>query len=204
MSVSDQTIPAILERRYGVPPRRTLLAAAGIVVVIAAAWYFVLRDPLGGKTDALHRGRPTFSLLYDASVIHRAPPSHAGELLRLRAHQGPLVTATTVRPFTLPPYRGDVAGILPIYAENQLRSLSGAVAGFQLTADNRARVHKAPGYEIGFTFTVGTGRIGEGTDLYVVDPDATHPRTGLVVSYRLTKVPGRQPKRRRKVAKQMR
>ena len=53
-----------------------------------------------------------------------------------------------------------------------------------------------------FTFTTPTG-IGEGTDLYVV-PDEPDVRDGVVLSYRLTKLRGRQPRRLRKAAKLMR
>lgn len=181
--------------------RRRAFVAAAVVAVGVAGW-LVLRDPLDGLTQAEHRGRPAFTVLYDRELM-RPVATRPGELLRLRARRGPLVTTTVVRRLRLPPYAGDVSGLLPVQADGVARALGRRHPGFRLTADTRARVHGAPGYEVSFTWTAPRG-VGAGTDLLLVPPDAVRPRDGVVLSYRLTKPAGRQPLRRRRTAKAMR
>jgi hypothetical protein len=197
--MTTETLPALLERRHGIAPRTTLLAAAGIVAVIVIA-ALLLRDPLNGKAQLVHRSAPVFNLLYKPPV--RRVAARPGELERLQARRGPLRATTTVTRLRLPAYRGYLAGVLPVFADNAARRLARRYPRFHLTGDTRARVHTSPGYELDFTFAEG-GRLGFGTDLFVV-PDKPGERDGVVLSYRLTKPPGRQPKPRRKAAKTMR
>lgn len=182
--------------------RRRAIIAAAIAVVGVLVWLVFVRDPLDGNEQVVHRGDPVFNVLYKDGVIRRVAP-RPEELLRLRARRGPLLATATVRRLTLPPYEGDVAGILPVFADAHARALSKRLPGFEQTVDTRARVHTAPGYEVGFTFTTPKG-IGEGTDLLVMPPSEQQPRDGVLLSYRLTKPEGRQPRRLRKAAKAMR
>ncbi len=184
------------------PPRRRVLIAAALVVAGVLVYALLIRDPLDGNAQALHKGRPVFNVLYQDDIIQRVRPE-PGELLRLRVRRGPLLATATVRRLHLPAYQGDVAGFLPVFADGRARGLAQRYTGFHQDVDTRARVHTAPGYEIGFTFTTPTG-IGAGTDLLVMPFDETHPRDGVVLSYRLTKPSGRQPRRLRKAAKAMR
>jgi hypothetical protein len=197
--MTAESLPALLERRHGIAPRTTLVGVAVAIAVIVVA-VLVVRDPLGGKTQVVHRKDPVFNLLSKAPV-HRVAPG-PGELLRLSAHRGPLRATTTVTRLRLPPYRGFLAGALPVFADNAARRLARRYPHFHLTGDTRARVHTAPGYELDFTFAT-SGRLGFGTELFVV-PDKPGERDGVVLSYRLTKPPGRQPRPRRRAAKAMR
>lgn len=181
--------------------RARAIVAAAVAVAGVLVYLAFLRDPFDGNAQALHRARPVFNVLYKAPVIRRVAP-RPGELLRLRAHRGKLLTTTTVRRLRLPPYRGDVAGLLPVFADARARELAKRYPGFDQTVDTRARVHTSPGYEIGFTFRSPKG-YGEGTDLLVL-PDEPGIRDGVVLSYRLTKATGRQPRRLRQAAKLMR
>lgn len=182
--------------------RRRAVIAGAVLAAGALVYLLFVRDPLGGNAQVVHRGRPVFNVLYKDDIVRRVPP-RPGELLRLRVRRGPLLATTTVRRLRIPDYRGDVAGLLPVVADGYARALAKRYDGFRLTADNRARVHTAPGYEIGFAFSTPSG-IGEGTDLLVMPFDEKHPRDGVVLSYRLTKQSGRQPRRLRKAAKAMR
>lgn len=182
--------------------RRRALIAAGLALIGVVVYLAFIRDPLDGNAQVVRRGSPAFNVLYRRDLIQRVRP-RPGELLRLRARRGPLLTTTTIRRLRIPDYKGDVAGLLPVFADARARQLAKRFDGFRQTADNRARVHTAPGYEVGFTFTTPTG-IGEGTDLLVMPFDEKHPRDGVILSYRLTKSSGRQPKARRQTAKAMR
>jgi hypothetical protein len=180
--------------------RRRAIVAGALVVAGVLVYLAFLRDPFDGNTQVLHRAKPVFNVLYNDDVIRKVKP-RAGELLRLRARRGALLTTTTVRRLRLPAYQGLVSGALPVFADAHARALAQRYDGFALTVDTRARVHTSPGYELGFTFTTPTG-IGEGTDLLVVPKDTS--RDGVILSYRLTKPSGRQPRRLRKAAKAMR
>ncbi len=182
--------------------RRRAIIAGVVSVVGVVVWFAFVRDPFDGNTQVVHRGKPVFNVLYKDPIIRSVEP-RPGELLRLRAKRGPLLTTTTVRRMHLPAYRGDVAGLLPVFADARARALAQRYRGFEQIVDTRARVHTAPGYEVGFTFKTPAG-IGEGTDLLVVPFDSEQPREGVILSYRLTKLPGRQPRRLRKAAKAMR
>ncbi len=181
--------------------RRAIIA--GAVLIVGALVYLVfIRDPLDGNAQVVRAKAPAFNVLYKDDIIRKVK-ARPGELLRLKAKRGPLLATTTIRRLRIPDYRGDVAGLLPVYADGHARGLAGRYDGFRQTVDGRARVHTAPGYEIGFTFTTPDG-IGEGTDLLVMPFDEEHPRDGVLLSYRLTKPDGRQPRRLRKAAKAMR
>lgn len=182
--------------------RRRAIAAGALVLVAGLVYFAFIRDPFDGATQVVHRGDPVFNVLYKDSVIRPVEP-RPGELLRLRAKRGRLLATTTVRRLRLPAYEGDVAGLLPVFADGHARRLSQRYRGFAQTVDTRARVHTAPGYEVGFTFTTPRG-VGEGTDLLVMPFDEERPRDGVVLSYRLTKPDGRQRRRLRKAAQAMR
>jgi hypothetical protein len=173
------------------------LAVGGIALALVALWWLVLRET---KARFTHHGEPAFSVLYKAKVVHRRPgPGLASFSVARGGMRGSLVVVR----YALPDYTGDLAGAVPIVAEHRARDLARRYDGFRLTADNRARLHDAPGYELGFSFRTTTG-VGEGTDLILVPPDVAHPRDGVLVSYRLTKPAGPQPLRIRRAAQALR
>jgi hypothetical protein len=175
-----ETLPTLLQRRFGIPERRTLIGFGVLVALIVVA-VLLLRDPLGGRTQAVHEARPVFNTLYRAGLVTPAKP-RPGELQRFTARQGPVRLTMTVRTLRLPAYRGDVAGLLPVYAERHIARLSSAIPGFAATSEGKARVQGAPGYEINYRTAHGaTGR-----DVIVVPPDEPGVRDGLLVSLRQT------------------
>jgi hypothetical protein len=166
--------------------RRRALAAGGIALVLAAVAWLVLREH---KTQYVHRADPAFSVLYKAKVVHRVP----GQLMTLTVRRGAMHGTVVARRYALPDYEGDVAGALPVLAERLIPP------GRRITSDRRARLNTAPGYEIGFAWDGG-----EGKDLILVPPDVRHPREGVLLSYRLSRPPGRQPLRIRRAAQALR
>ncbi len=171
------TLPALLHRRLGIAPRATLAAFA--LVVVAAAAAIAVRVSADDTVELVHRGQPTFTMLYAPQGVRPAPP-RGGELVRLAARTRGVVLSVTVRPLRLPPYRGFATGALPIYAEHHMAGLRRRLEGFDLRGEGKARVNDVPGYQIGFRAGSAPRRI-YGRDLLVV-PDRPGARDGVVVS----------------------
>lgn len=175
--------PELIRRRWGA--RGVRAAVAG--VVLAALVLAVLIARAGdGITLLEHRSAPVFTLLYPAGQLHRVAPQ-PGELLRLTSHRGRLRMAVTVGRLRLPPYRGSVAGVLPIYADRAIDRLAGELPAFQALTDGKARVNDAPGYQFGYRFGP-PGHRTLGTDVFVVAKDGD--REGVLIRYRQANPPG--------------
>ena len=100
------TLPALLRRRFGIPPTLTLAVAAVVVVAAIAAIIWALNRPSGTGIQVVHERPPVFNMLH-APALRRAR-AHDGELMRLEGHRGKLSVEVVVRPLELPEYRGDV------------------------------------------------------------------------------------------------
>ena len=176
------TGPELVRRRFGPRTRRVLAVAPRRG-----------RSPRGADRDAggdgleqlEHRSAPVFTLLYPPGQVHRVAP-RPGELVRLRSHRGRLLAVVTVRRLTLPPYRGSVSGLLPVYAERHLRSLAAELPGFRARTEGKARVNDAPGYQLRYRSGPADRRT-LGTDILVVPEDGR--RDGVVLRYRQTNPP---------------
>lgn len=195
-----ETLPELLVHRRGVPVRPTLTVAAALAVAIVVV-ALVLRDPLDGKRQVVYRGDPVFNVLYGPG-IHRAKPE-PGELVRLQADRGAVHLAVTVRPLRLPAYGGDVSGVLPIVATRRTRGLARRTPGFDQIAEGKARVNKAPGYQVGFDYG-DRRRRGYGLDVLVVPPEMPGVRDGLVIGLRQLRGPRRPPEAGRRLTAAMR
>jgi hypothetical protein len=180
--------------------RRRAIVAGALLAAAALVW-LVLRDPLDGKTRFVRDQAPSFNLLYKQRPVHVVRP-RGDELLRLVTRRGGLRGEAVVRMVPVPPHEGDIAGALPLVGDRIARELAPRYDGFQLVDDTRARVHTAPGYEIGFSYRDGATRRGEGTELVVVEPEKG--REAVQLSLRITKPDGRQPRRVRKAARALR
>ncbi|MEA2124994.1 MAG: hypothetical protein QOI80_1776 [Solirubrobacteraceae bacterium] len=191
-----ETLPQLLERRRGIPQRTTWLVAAGIVVAGALAYLLFVRDPLDGQQQVVHRGRPVFNVLLTPGVVRRVRPRD-GELLRLVAHRGRVRATETVRPLRLPAYEGDVAGVLPVFADGHARRLGARLPGFRQTFDGKTPIHTAPGYRIGFTYGTPADP-GTGADILLVPPESPGVRDGVILSLRIARPSGRLPPRQRR------
>lgn len=170
------TLPALLERRYGIAPRRTLAVAAALVIAAGAAAALLHRSSRG--TLLVHRADPQLGILYRGAV-HPVSP-HPGEYLRLAARGRRVRLSLVVAPIPggTPVTRAD----LPIRAARYLEALQGRFPGLVHEYDARARLNDFPGYEV--RFRAGTARqpiIGQ--DLLMVRSDTSRGE-GVVVSLR--------------------
>ena len=179
-----ETLPQLLRRRYGIPERRSWLGA-GVVVVLLVVAFLLVHDPLDGKAQLVHRSAPVFNTLYTPGAVRPAKP-RAGELQRYVGRRGPLRVEVAVRRLRLPPYQGDLAGALPVFATAHADRLAARLPGFEPTDEGRARVGGAPGYQVGFRFGPPGDRT-TGRDVLVIPPEQPGARDGVVITYRETR-----------------
>src|SRR4051794_14664257 len=105
------TLPELLRERRGIPPRRTTVVFVALVVLVGATVLVIQRVRRPGQL--LHRGAPTFNLIYHDPVRRAAPRD--GELARLVAHRPRVGWELSVRPLRLAPYAGDAGhALLPV------------------------------------------------------------------------------------------
>jgi hypothetical protein len=177
----EPTLPALVRRRTGLPERTTVaLLVLGLVLLAVAV--LLVRPRVDGTTQLVHRGEPTFNLLYANDALAEAEP-RPGELARLEGRRGRQTLTITVRPLELPPYEGDVVhGLLPAYASGHIRELRARLERFRLRDEHRARINRTPGYEIEFRAGPRDRRV-RGTDTLIV-PDEEESRGALVLSMR--------------------
>jgi hypothetical protein len=178
------SLPQVLQARFGVPTR---VAGAVVValVVVAVAVALVAR---GGDVAYLHSGKPVFNLRYSGGALHKSPPK-PGILFQLIGRRGDLfLQSMTVRPLHLPPYRGAVSGLLPVFAEPHVRAVSHRFQDFLPLGEGKARVGDAPGYQVGFRAKLD-GRTVYGREILIV-PDQPGAREGVVLTILQTNAAG--------------
>jgi hypothetical protein len=153
--VAPEFRPTLREELARHRPGTRRAVAAGLVAFAVAfsVWAFL---PHRKGVQVVHRPDPTFNLRY-GDVFARVPPRD-GELLHIRRSlRGRVVDEFTVTRLALPPYRGDPAGFLPVYAERVLAQLRARYPGLRLVEEGKARVNYVAGYSILF-------RVGRGPD----------------------------------------
>ena len=88
-----------------------------------------------------------------------ARPARA-ELIRVeRRRAGLFLDSFAVEPLRLPPFRGDVSGLLPAYADGEIAALRKRFREFELTREGKARVNAVPGYDVQFRARLGERRL---------------------------------------------
>jgi hypothetical protein len=172
-------LPAILNRRFGVPERTSVRVALGALVLAALVGLVVLVTHDGPRqvvTDA----DPKFNVLVERPVREVRP--HAGEMLRLEARRRGDELALTARRLDLPPYEGHVpGGLLPLVAEERIAGLRSSAGDFRLRDEGKARLNNAPGYQIGYVTGHGRERT-KWRDTFLVPEDGPFAQ-GVLLSY---------------------
>jgi hypothetical protein len=153
------TLPELLRPRLARVPRPVRIAAValGAALVIAIA-YLSLR-PGAGENEYVQRGSLEFNFRYP-DALSRAEP-RGGELVRVqqRRDDGLFVQSMAVEALRLPAYRGEVVGLLPLYADREIRALAGRFESFELVQDGKTRLNEVPGYVIAFRARLGERRL---------------------------------------------
>lgn len=165
-----------------------LLALAGVALV---ALLVVLGGGGGAATQTVVVRQPVaFNLVYDGDRLERAAPPAGASLLLRTVAADPDPETFTVRPITLPPYRGDAAGIEPVVASGLIAQMRRADPGFILRSESRTRINSQPGYQIQFQTRVA-GRIAYGrrTILFPDEPGVREGADITVLSVRSPTIP---------------
>lgn len=181
------TLPELLGPRLrALPPVVRLgLAALGGFVVVAIFYVLVLRgDGADAKRAVVVRTPVAFNFVYRAPFARLAP--QGGELARV----GTRSQSFAVRELKLPPYRGDAAGFLPIYAAQQEAPMAQQFPGFVWRSDGRANINQQQGFEIVFQFRRPGGPLSYGRRVFLLpsvtaregaDILVTAPRSAAIV-----------------------
>jgi hypothetical protein len=139
-------------------PRWVRRAVAAIAALVALALLARVLAPEQRGIEVVVRDAPAFNLAHPAELV-REPPA-GEEVLRLVRRRGPLfVQSFAVRPLTLPAYRGEVSGILPIAADREWASLERRFARLELVQEGKTRVNEVPGYQLLFRARLGARRL---------------------------------------------
>jgi hypothetical protein len=170
-----------VRRRFGLR-ERTTIALLLLALVLLAVLVVLVRPRVDNVSQVVYRGDPAFTMEYDNRALDSVEPE-AGELVRLEGERGRQSALITVRPLEVPPGGGDVAhGVLPTLASGHIRDLAEELDRFELRAQHRARVQRAPGYEVRFR-TGPPGRQAFGIDIMLL-PDEEQTDGALLLSMR--------------------
>jgi hypothetical protein len=166
-------------------------AVIGVLVVVVGGLLAWGLAPTHRGVHYVHESAPTFNLRY-ADAFERLRPQR-DEILHIRRRngRGRVVDSFSVSHLRLPPYRGDVNGLLPVYAERVLGELRAAYPGLRLVEEGKARVNLVAGYSI--LFRVGRGRDRMyGREVLLPQPaaDGAVSRSGVRMALRTSKGSG--------------
>jgi hypothetical protein len=175
------TLPELVGPRVRALPRaaQIVLAAVAALVVVALA-LAVLRGTEDTRAHAVVREPIAYNLVYPPSL--QRVRAHAGETLRLETPPGTTAPQSlAVKPFKVPPYRGDSTGILTLMSANMITRMRAQYPGFVWRGDGRVNYNRQPGYEILFQARIG-GRTTYGRRTMLVPGGDTPPREGLDIT----------------------
>lgn len=178
-------LPDLLAARLRWPvrqARRVVLALFATLVGVQCA-RVVLSDGSGLTNDAVVSEPVAFTLGY-RDGLERVTP-RAGEALRLETANGAKTDETfSVSPLQLPPYTGDLAGVLPVVAAREVGRLRASFPrDFRYRGDGRARINEIPGHQLSFQTRIG-GRLYYGKRFFLlpeVEPPA-QARKGVTIT----------------------
>jgi hypothetical protein len=172
------TLPELLAprwRRASPRTRRMLIAAVALLVAIAAA--VAIFFPRDGWI--VHHGPPvSFNLRYPRE-LHRVPAPH-GVYARIEQRSGGrLLQFFQIEPLRVGAYRGEISGVLPVYAGNYVAALAARTPGFRLQSEGKTRVNTTPGYSITYSASP-QGELVYGRVVMLL-PDITRVRDGVLL-----------------------
>lgn len=162
----------------------TRWAISAVLAIVAIAWLAWVLVPRQNGIHYIHKLKPVFNLRYGEGFTRLT--QQRGEFLHIRRKAGGrVVDSFSVSRLELPPYRGDVNGLLPVYAEGVLRELRAAYPGLKLIEEGKARINLVAGYSLLFQVGSGPSRMF-GREVLLPDPssDPAHPRGGVRMALR--------------------
>jgi hypothetical protein len=147
------TLPELLGPRLRALPRagRIALAVLGLLILLLLARVLFGGDSAATKLHGVVVREPLAANFVYRAPFHKQPPG-AGELARIAAPNG---QSFALRELRVPPYKGDAAGMLPVYASQLEDRMARELPGFVWRYDGRVNVNRIQGYEIGFQYRRG-------------------------------------------------
>jgi hypothetical protein len=115
-----------------------------VVILLGAVWLLVKGATPGG-THVVREGPIAFNLRYDDPTREITPAP--GEWLHLE-RKG--LDSFVVTPLELPAYEGDVGGVLPIVAAQELEALKERFPNLEPVEEGKARINKIAAYSLVF------------------------------------------------------
>jgi hypothetical protein len=164
------------------------IAAAVLAVAILAVAVVIALASRPDEQAVLVRQPITLNLIHGPRWERVDRP---GTLVALR-HESPaglFLDAYAIRELRLPPYRGAVGGMLPVYADDYIRGLQRRYRSFELVGEGRARLNNAIGYAVTFRARTGPRRL-YGRHYLLVEEEPEGGRHGVIVEIESTPAAG--------------
>jgi hypothetical protein len=170
------TLGRLLAPRWRRSPRlvRAAVIGAGLALLPIAVAVLLTIEPARYS----HGGSPAFSFTYRG--LYRTTPEAGGYVrLESRYGDGSLKYSYAVNPLTLPPYRGDISGALPVYATGYSERLRSRFGALVLRGEGKTRVNKVPAYQVLYETRID-GREMYGRNVLLL-PEKEHSRAGVEI-----------------------
>jgi hypothetical protein len=168
-------------------PLAVRVAAAAVAALLVVGVVVVALRSRADETFVLEHKPVTFNLAYGPQFQRVSEP---GTVLALRHAQGGLfLDSYVLRDLRLPPYRGAVGGMLPVYANGYIEALRRRYRGFAFVSEARTRINNGIGYQVTFRAKLGA-RTLYGRHLLLVEDQPDGLRRGLVVELESTAAAG--------------
>jgi hypothetical protein len=163
------------------------VAAAALAALLVAAVVVIAVRSRAGETFVLEHEPVTYNFTYGPQFERVQRP---GALLALdHTRNGLFLDSYVLRDLSLPPYRGAVGGMLPVYANGYIDKLRRRYRGFQFVGEGRTRVNNAIGYQVTFRAKLGS-RTLYGRHLLLVEDQPDGLRRGILMELASTAAAG--------------
>jgi hypothetical protein len=126
-------------------PRARVATITLLVVAALAAVFMLFKGTTPNGTHAVREAPLAFNLRYSDPMREITPAP--GEWLHLERENR---DSFVVSPLELPPYEGDVGGILPVVASRELEALKQRFPQLEPVEEGKARINKVAGYSMIF------------------------------------------------------
>lgn len=185
-AVKPQYGPTLVQLLAPRPLAVRVAAGLGAAVLLVAVVVVAL-STRPDVTYVLEHEPVTFNFGYGPQ-FHRAPK--AGTVVALsHVRDGLFLDSFVVRPLALPPYRGAVGGMLPVYANGYIEQLRRRYGGFEFVGEGRARINNGIGYQVTFRSKRG-GRTIYGRHYLLVEESPDGLRRGVILELASTAAAG--------------
>jgi hypothetical protein len=164
------------------------IAAAVLAIAILVAAVVIALTARPDETEVLIREPITFNLIHGPQWTS-APQAGTLVALRHESADGLFLDAFAIRELNLPAYRGAASGMLPVYADDYIRTLSRRYPGFEFVGEGRQRINNGIGYAVTFRARTGTRR-RYGRHYLLVEEEPEGQRHGVIIEIESTPAAG--------------